>query len=788
MLQNYLSVIRKSIGKQPFAMLTNVLSLAIAIACALVAYENYRFYYDFDKQHANHSRIFKINAERLVGDTTELHAVSPLALGPALKAALPAGVTDVFRYQMNMRTLRHEDKSLRERVAFVDLGFMDVFNYELISGVESSFHDRGHVVMTTDAAIAFFGTSDALGRQLQLLKTDGGYQSFIVGGVIEPAQLNMSMRFDVLMNMEVFMAEEQLENTDWGRMVSATFVVGDPKLVSNLGTELSQYIPVQNASRKDWLVNAYYTENITKVGSNARSLKSNRMGVNLHPAQVVGINITAALLLLAACFNFINTSFFLFSRQLKEVSMRKVLGSNRISIVYRFVLENIVISLIAIILGVGIGLYLVELYDSMWTYMNLQLNPLDGGILLYLGVLLLFTSLLGAGYPAFYISGLSPVQILNNRVKLRKQGVLTKVLLASQFVFCLITVIMGLGFSQNGNFLETFNLGFKKDNVFVVPIDNQYFELYQNTIQEHPDVLSTAGSIHHISRNHDEIVAKKGAFEASVARYEVGLGYLRTMGMQVREGRDFDAAMKGSDSKTAVIVNESFVRLFDMDAPIGQQFRINDNLFTIQGVVDEIYEFGMFRPSNPVVLSLANPAEFQKLIVKAREGSAPAMNTYLEDTWYSMISTAPYTGFDQDRFSGVSGRVNDKSTQIFAFLAIIAAFMLIVGMYSLVSINVNKRFKEMGIRKVLGARFIDLFMIIKKDYLLLVLIGSLIGGGAGYLLLNVLLDSMYVIHYSIGLVTVLMPVLLLILVVIGTILSRVSRAALDNPILALRAN
>jgi ABC-type antimicrobial peptide transport system permease subunit len=367
----------------------------------------------------------------------------------------------------------------------------------------------------------------------------------------------------------------------------------------------------------------------------------------------------------------------------------------------------------------------------MWENMKLTSHYFDSPefSLFMIGVLV-FTALVAGSYPAFYVSNFEPVSILKGKLKFGGTNYFTRILLVMQYSFSLIAVIFAIAFYGNSKFQRDFDLGFNDKGIIIAYVGNlSEYETYRNAIEQNKDIISIAGSKHSIfsSRYNDPIKHESQKLEVEII--DVGDEYIKTMGLHLIEGRDFQKDSE-TDEKESVIVTEKLVKSFGWDKPIGKEIIWMDTvkLFVV-GVVKDVYTMGLWREMDPLMLRFTRPEQYTHVIVNAPLNKLRDVNKAMEAEWKQVFPNRLYNGRYLDEITVEATTVNDNIVKIFAFMGIVALFLSATGLYTLVSLNIIKRMKEIGVRKVLGASISNITRIINTEFVIMLLISSVLGAG-----------------------------------------------------------
>lgn len=788
MIRNFLLITIRNLMKNKVFIFINVFGMGIAIACCIVAYFNWEFDARFDSHHVNRSSIYRVSSVREFEGQTTLYGHAPHPLGMTIKQNIP-DVSKVVRYSGSYSDFKVDDNIFRAGLAYVDPEFFEVFSFELLSGSPAGLKDKSKVFLSEEMATKLFGTTDVVGKQLtQVLGAD--LKEFTVGGVFKKQPPNSSFTEESYAHYEnVYDDDKSVKEDDWKARNTLFVMISDPTRLETVYNQMQTYRENNNKVREDFQIKEFVLDPLVGMGQRD---STNDTWTYLRPANnraaVFAPIIMAVLILLIACFNLTNTAIAISSRRLKEIGIRKVMGSLRIQLIFQFIGETLFICSLALIVGLFLGEILLGAWNAMWEQMKLTAHYIDSPeFSIFIIGMLVFTALVAGSYPAFYISNFEPVSILKGKLKFGGTNYFTRTLLVFQYAFSLVAVIFALAFYENSKFQRDFDLGFNDKGVIIAYVGNlSEYETYRNAIEQNKDIISIAGSKHSIfsSRYNDPIKHESKQLEVEII--DVGDEYIKTMGLHLVEGRDFQKDSE-TDEKESVIVTEKLVKSFGWDKPIGKEIIWMDTvkLFVV-GVVKDVYTQGLWRELDPLMLRFTRPEQYTHVIVNAPLAKLREVNKAMEAEWKHVFPNRLYNGRYLDEITVEATSVNDNIVKIFAFMGVVALMLSATGLYTLVSLNIIKRMKEIGVRKVMGASVSNITRIINTEFIVMLLIASVIGSGLSYLAVDGLMDSIWDYYQSATSMTFALSIFLLFFISGLTIAYKVLSAASMNPVNTLR--
>lgn len=791
MFKNYLRIASRQLVKNWRHTLINVIGLSLALACCVVAYLNHDFAYGFDDFHENGDEIYRVNSIRIVADQPQLWGLTPMPLGPTLEAEFPF-IEDAVRVSESSAVVQFGQNVFNEDVYFAEAGFFDMFTVPLRFGSESALANPGEMVITPGIVEKYFDVENPVG-ELMTLRFGDEERTFAVGAVTEESPLNSSFQFGFLLPYETLrIFNEDMDS--WGRWGLVTFVrSSDAAAVATLPDQLSTQVALQNAARPDWIISEFVFVPFPEMYLGSNDVRYHMLMGAVHPAAVVSPAIIAVLLLLMACFNFMNTAIAFAGKRLREIGVRKVLGGERRGLIIQFLGESMLQCVLAFVLALFLAEIFAPAYSSLWPNLDLQINYGENiSLFVFLGCLLLVTGLIAGGYPAYYISGFSPVNVLKGRQQLIGLNRFSKGLLTFQLANAIIVVLASVVFTLNARYQETADVGFDREHTLMLQLgDADRFPAFRDAMNENPDITSVAGSRSHVAWSRFGTVVETPPSEgrdpvrgeASLLR--VGPDYLTTMGLRLMDGRLFNAERE-TDFEEAVIINQTFAQEFGYASAVGESVLLDSTRYSIVGVIEDYQMNGFWEPVAPAAFSLARPDQYIYLTASFRPDRTAQVDEFIQTAWKRLVPDEPFNGgLMKDRFAEAA-QVNTGIRTTFTYIAFLAIIIAAAGLFSLMSLAISRRTKEIGIRKVLGASAGGIGMLVNREFIVMMGIASVFAIGVGYFAMKALLDSIWAFHSGVGWLPPVAAIGGIVLIAVVTVGAQVYRVATDNPVKALR--
>ncbi len=792
MFKNYLLITFRSIMKSKFYIFINILGMAIAIACCITAWYNYDFNASFDDHHNNASEIYRVNMVRdFQGKTTE-YGLVPIPLGEIVREN-SKDITNSTRYSTTYADLRIVDEIFGTSISYVDPDFFSMFTLEFIKGSPATLRENTNLIISDDLALRLFNSIDVVGKPITHILQDGKVREYEVGAVFKLPPTNSSFNDEAFTVYENYWeVAPELEQGDSWRYRNTLFLqLDNPTRRAAIEAQLLPFIENNNKIREDFLIKGYKLDSF--VGMAVRDTYSERPGTWTRQASpfaaVLGVGVMAIFVLLIACFNLTNTSIAISSRRLKEIGIRKVMGSMRVQLVFQFIGETMMVCFISLLIGMAFTEWLlIPAFNSLWPYMKLTTNYFGKPDFLFVMIgILFFTGLLAGSYPAFYISKFQPTSILKGKLKFGGTNYFTRILLSLQFAISLIGIVCSIAFTENAQYQREFDLGFNQKEVLFTWVNSEAeFNTLRDVMAQNPDVISISGSEHHIfSSIYNDPIKHEGA-EIEVDIINVGDGYLKTAGLTLVEGRDFMTDSE-TDRKESVIITQRLASKFGWDKPIGKEIVWMDTAkFYVIGVVKDVYTNGLWREMEPLMIRASAPEKYKHLLVSAPAEKIVSVNEYMEAKWKEVF---PYRKFGSRYMSDSNVEavtVNTNIVKMFVFLGIVAVLLSITGLFTLVSLNIIKKMKEIGVRKVLGASITNISRVINTEFAIILLVACVLGAAGGFWMSDMLMSSIWKFYQKATLTAMLVSSLIILTASALTVTLKTYNTARMNPVNVLR--
>jgi putative ABC transport system permease protein len=792
MIKNYFLITFRSMMKNKLFIFINVFGMGVAIAQCIVGYFAYEYDNTFDAIHQNRASIYRVSSIREFENNLTRYGHTPFPLGELVDKTFP-DVEQSSRYFDSWSNFKLDNDLFPANVHYVDPEFFDLFTFDFLTGNPADLADKTSVFISEEMAVRLFGDAPAAqgktiqqvyGQELKEVKIAGVFKDPVMNSSFYQRGGSAYMNFDNYKD-----EHKDIREDDW-KVQSYLFVqIKDASRVKSVHKQLQPFIENNNNVREDFQIKEFVLDPFSTMAHRDRAddLWAGTWGAPPISA-VIGSCVMGILVLLLACFNLTNTSIAISSRRLKEIGIRKVMGSMRKHLIVQYIGETMMICLIAMVVGLVLADFYVRGWNVMWEYFRLTPHYLDNPTFwLFLIGVLVFTAIAAGGYPAFYISKFEPVTILKGKQQFGGMNYFTRILLALQFGIALIAIVSAIGFIQNAQYQRDYDLGFDvRGSIIAWMNDQSEYDTYRNALQANPAIISMAGARSGIFSNRANDPVKHESKQLEVDIIEVGDQYLPTMELQLIEGRDF---MKDSetDRKESVIITQKMAREFGWDKPIGKEIIWKDTVkFYVIGVIKDVYTIGLWREMEPMMIRYVLPKDYNQLVVSTRADQVAEVNAFMTQEWNKVFPNRLYNGRMLVENMQEVNEVNVNIVYMFSFMGFITMLLSATGLFTLASLNIIKRMKEIGVRKVLGASVTNIARIVNAEFIIILVIASVLGAWGGYVQSDMIMGSIWRYYQGPNAATFIISISLLFVISFLSIGYKVFKAATMNPVDSLK--
>ncbi|MFC1477564.1 ABC transporter permease [candidate division KSB1 bacterium] len=814
MLINYIKTTIRNIQKQKGYSFINIFSLAIGIAFCILTFLYISHEWGYDSFHEHADRIYRVYYEGKTPDgDLRTRSDLPLVTARLIESEFPEVVRSVRlmaargnEYENRIVRISSPDRSFNEQFLLADSDFFNMFSFLLISGIrETPLQEKYSVVISSQAAEKYFGSNDPIGMLMTVhSNVHERNEIFTVTGVVSIPD-NSSIKFDFLFpfdNLDFFFAVDETEPYGLCNTYIQLSEKTEPDLFEQkLSTFAGSIFPSMPES--DAL--AIRLQNFTDIHFGREVSHYILHGLE-PPSTFVYSYILAGislLVLLVACINFINLSMGRAATRHKEIGVRKLAGASQKHLVYQFFGETVLLSFFSVCLGIVMAELLLPVFNSLTgSHSAIMYNELN--IVIMLTGLTLFVSIIAGAYPTVLLSVLQPLDIIRGRLKMGGANVFSRSLVVIQFTLSIFLIISAAIMLRQLYFVSTMDKGFRDDGLIIVHTDELpetagLMEVRKQEFLAHEDIIGVTRSRYPVVQDYlstGKPATAPGGAQINVQLYYADYDFIETLGLQLADGRDFSREM-GTDSRGAMIVNETLVRTLGWNSPVGQTMQFNDTTALLQqntggigkviGIVKDFHFQSFYKKVLPsaIVLNSTMGSEAREFLVRINPGAETAALEHIKKVWqetapdyvfrYAFLTESMNAHYDRDERWG----------RIVLYSALFAVIIACLGALGLTVLSVNKRTKEIGIRKTYGASEQNVVILLIKEFSLLIGIANIIAWPAAYLVQRSWLDN-FAYRAAIGPGTYLIAGLFALTLMVITVSIQAFKAARTNPVDSLR--
>lgn len=797
MYKNYLKIAWRNILKNKGIFSINILGLALGIASCLIITLFVVDELSFDRYNENAEEIVNVVFRAKVNGEEIKEGAVMAPVGVTLKQEFPE-VLDATRIRrIGTPKIVVDNRSYREdKFAFVDANFFDVFTLPIINGDSGNpLQEPNTAVITKTEAEKLFGAVNPIGKLFYVGEQE---QPFRVTGIIDEVPQNSHFHFDIFASIEGL---EEAKSDSWFQGDFFTYLllkkgVDHKNLEAKLPYIIEKYIGSKMQEQMGLSYEEFTKENqlglkilpLTDIHLYSDNSAYSQLEQGGDIKYVYIFSAVALFMLLIGCINFMNLSTATAAKRAKEVGIRKVLGSNKKQLLYQFLSESFIATFLAMLLAAILVVISLPFYNEL-SGKELQLDYLGHPYVLLVLLLLTFLiSLLAGGYPAFFLSSFKPISALKSKFLggNNNKGIRSG-LVVFQFVISAGLILATLVVNQQMQYIQNKDIGYDRDHLLVIReaylLGNDQ-EVYKNELLKNPKVESITQSAFApagFSDNNQTMISKDGQFIRRMPVYNIDENYIPTMGMNLIAGRNFSKEF-GADS-TNVIINETAAKVLGVaKEPLGKIITTSGGEKKIVGVIKDFHFKSLYQPIDPLFM-IYGP--YGGLIIKAKSGDMAGLIAEANSLWNSFNTDETFGFTLLDESYRHTYKAEQKMGILLNIFALLTIFVACLGLFGLVTFTAQQRFKEIGIRKVLGSSVPQIMSMLSKDFLKLVFISFFIAFPVGYYLMDKWLQG-FAYHVQLQWWLFVLTGMITILIALATIGWKSFRAATMNPVNALR--
>jgi putative ABC transport system permease protein len=796
MFKNYFKTAVRSFWKNKAASAINIFGLTIGLTCCLLIALYIQQELSYDKFQTNGDRIARVIMEYNFdgSSASQKGNYTSVRVASVFKRTFPE-VESAVKMTQYSRVIHYGDKLINEKnFMYADSTFFATFSFKLLQGnvysVLSASHD---VVVTESTAKKYFGSKNPIGKALQVGNDSNLYS---VTGIMQDCPINSQIQCDFVASFSSLGITQESENSYWDANYTTYLLLKNKDAINHLQAKIPVFMK-KEMEGKGATVN-FYLEPFTFIHLHS---DYDSFVPNNNIAYIYILGAVALLILIIACFTYINLSTARSLERAKEVGIRKVIGAGKRQLFIQFLGESATICIAAVFFSLIIASLLLPAFNEL-TNQQLHVSALFSILFLSFSFLVaIIVSVLAGIYPALILTGFQPVKVLKGSFKNTTSGqTLRKSLIVFQFAISVFLIVCTFIVQQQLHFIQHVKLGYDRDHVIVLPLDDKMrnnLAVIKEQFKQSPDVLNVSACSHTPVEGRGGFSMRSALMpeveQMTVTADRVDEDYVNTVGLQIIAGRNFNTQdikdVSNDDyqkNSYHFIINESAAKQLGWTSQqaVGKKmFLSNERPGIVAGVVKDFHFESLHTPIKPFVLF---PEQWKReLLVKVSGAHLQQTISSLETKWKTLVSNRPFEFhfLDEDYNKLYSSEIRLGTVMnLFAGIAIILACL---GLFGLSAYTSQQRFKEIGVRKVLGATVSNLVLLLSKDFIKLVVIAFILASPvAWYAMNNWLNDFAYRIKISAWIFII--TGFLAVIIALVTISIQSIRAAVANPVKSLR--
>ena len=787
MFHNYFKIAWRNLSRNKGFSLTNIAGLTIGMTCAILIFLWVRDELNYNKSQKNYDSIYQVMANRDFDNQMMTDGNMVLPLAQSIQAEIPQVKNAVVTTQQQAFNIANGEVKLKKNGINVSDRFFDMFTVHFIRGNKSNaISDPSSIVLTQSAAKAFFGNDDPINKTLRIDNS----RDVKVTAVIGDLPGNSTLQFDCIIPFNYSDEYIKRSMTEWTNSSWYVFVQTVPDAsIASVQKRINE-IKYQH-DPNDKKISNYFLFPMSKWRLYSDFKDGKNVGGMIEYVRM--FSIIAIIILLIACVNFMNLSTARSEKRAKEVGIRKTLGSAKKQLIFQFFTESIILSFFSFLLSI-IMVYLVLPSFNMLVDKRITLPVTQPAFWIGSLAIILFTGLVAGSYPALYLSSFNPVKVLKGTFVAGKGSIMPRhILIVAQFVISILLISATIIVYQQIKLIRNRDMGYNPNNLITVPGSDDTQKNY--AVIKH-ELLQT-GMINSVTRTLSPITdiwwkspgpdytGKPANQNIIFAGISTGKDFTKTFGIKVLQGNEFSGTPADSSS---MLLNKAAVEAMGLKNPVGMQMRYgrNSKTYTVTGVIDNVIMESPFKPVDPMMI-FYNPDQSGVISIRLNNGIQPQKALASIQSVFKKYNPGyafEYEFADKEYAKKfLNENLISRLSNIFAALAI---FICCLGLAGLAAFTIEKRIREIGIRKVLGATVPQILALVSKEFLKLVLIAFVIAVPIAWLAMHSWLQKyeyrVTISAWMFGIVGVAILLLTLIVVGLNTI-----KVAMMNPVKSLRS-
>jgi putative ABC transport system permease protein len=802
MIRNYIKIAFRSLIRDRAFSILNLIGLAVGLASVIMIIGYIRYELSYDKSYSNYARVYRLLQENKNGAGSDLSIRTPVGLAATFQKEFAGINSHTLTVQSEMQFKYHDEMvSIKQIEGSAE--FFKVFNFTFLKGnPNTALNDPGSAVVTESTAKKYFADKNPIGASI----ADNTGNLLHVTGVVKDIPANTHFAGDIIISLAGKKYTEEMLNwqayTSMPQYLLLDKTTDPVRLESQFKTIYKKYKFPENV--------AIHLQMVTDI--HLRSHAQDEISPN-GDIKYVYIFLSAALLILfIACINYINLTTARSLQRAKEIGLRKVLGALRRQLIAQFLTESFLFFLLSTLLALLITYTLWPLFSIKITGYQQVLPIFDMVNLGIIFFIFVTGGLLSGAYPAFFLSSLQPVKVLKGLTKFGINISIRKALVVLQFVISGVLIVATIVIYQQLEYINNARLGFNKVNLITVPfwVRNSHISTFKNELNKSSDIQSVSVASWQVGIDYGSwasMTDKRDTTKQIKFQFIDGdADFIKTVGINILQGRNFLASrpldmadinssfrkhLTSDDfnhalASKSILLNQEAVKQLGLSNPIGKVIKTGAVQGTVIGVVENFNGLTLHQKISPVIIRCSSIVEFGTMYIRISPNNTQKTINYIENQWKKFYPDHRFDFvFADDKLQQLY-TADKRLGTLFGAFASLAIIIACLGLFGLISLTVQNRIKEIGIRKVLGASVFDITNLISVDFLRLVVVSFFISSPVAWYLMNTWLQSFAYrieMHWWIFLIAFTLAVVISLI----TLSFQSIKAAVANPGKSLRS-
>ena len=796
MFKNYIITAIRNLSRNKMFSVINMAGLSLGLACVMLIILYSKDEVSFDRFHTQGSNIYRITNQNISADgkVEGTSGNTGMVHGPGFKQEIPE-IEAVVRVQSEQIAVKVGTEIFDQRGLYVDDNFFSVFSFPLSAGnADKALKGLHSVVLSEEVAKKFFGKTDAVGQTLELpTGKDQAFERFEVTGVVPKSPQNSSIQIEMLLPIALN-ERESGGDSYWINFFLNTFVVLNPgadikKVEAKMAKVYQQKAKAQimEAREKYNMTGGYryMLQPLMDMHLSTEYMASNGLQNASNPLYSRILGGIAIFILVIACINFVNLAVARSLKRAKEVGIRKVIGGERRQLMFQFMMESTILCFIAFSLAVFITHFSLPVFNRLSNKALAISYLLDVKLVAFYLLLFAFTSFLAGFYPSLVLSGFNPVKTLYNRSQFAGKNYLSQGLVVLQFTLTTFLIIATITVYRQFDYLTNRDLGYNDKNMVLLNIGRMKTDkvtLFKAELMKNPAVLGVSAR----QRGTWETMAKVEGNDMDFTLDVIDPDYLPLLQVPILKGRNLSVSFP-SDSTQSVMVNEAFAKKVGWKNPVGKvvDFFYDTLKYNVVGMVRDYHHESLLNKIKPQLFIMHPRYGYGMLILKIKPENTTATLSHIEKVFRNQQPFLPYQYEFKEAQNEKEYESEARWKDIIFFASVITIFISCIGLFGLATLAAEKRIKEIGIRKVLGASIASITGMLSSSFVKLVLVAAVIAFPAAWFSLNHWLEN-YPYRIDLNPWIFGLAGLLVLLLALTTVSFQAIKAAIANPVKSLR--